>query len=132
MSWPVLIPRYAVLCKEQDFFEDTVIVISGDHPRMDSSLVSNVSGYDRTVYNAFINADAGLLDEARLQDREFSAMDMFPTVLGAMGFRIEGDRLGLGTNLFSGRDTLMEELGGYGNLNAELSKYSVYYDKHFY
>ena len=119
-------------CKEQDFFEDTVIVISGDHPRMDSSLVSNVSGYDRTVYNAFINADAGLLDEARLQDREFSAMDMFPTVLGAMGFRIEGDRLGLGTNLFSGRDTLMEELGGYGNLNAELSKYSVYYDKHFY
>lgn len=119
-------------CKKQDFFENTVIVISGDHPRMDTSLVSEVNFCDRTVYNVFINVDDACLEGIRTEQREFSAMDMFPTVLNAIGFQIEGDRLGLGTNLFSGQNTLMEELGGYENLNSELKKYSEYYDKHFF
>ena len=68
----------------------------------------------------------------RTRNRDFAPMDMFPTVLSAMGFRIEGDRLGLGTNLFSARDTLMEEMGGFENLNSELKKHSVYYVNHFY
>lgn len=116
-------------CREQEFFEDTVIVISGDHPRMDNTLVAGIDKYHRTIYNAFINVDEA--GTARTQNREFAPLDMFPTVLGAMGFRIEGDRLGLGTNLFSDRKTLMEELGGYDILNSELGKYSVYYHDHF-
>ena len=28
-------------------------------------------------------------------------MDLFPSILAAMGYEIEGNRLGLGTNLFS-------------------------------
>lgn len=38
-------------------------------------------------------------------------MDMFPTALAAMGVKIEGDRLGLGTNLFSREETLAEKYG---------------------
>ena len=49
----------------------------------------------------------------------------------AMGCTIGGDRLGLGTNLFSARNTLMEEMG-YSRLCAELSKKSQYYSDHFY
>ncbi len=30
---------------------------------------------------------------ARTENREFTAMDLLPTVLAAMGFQIEGDRL---------------------------------------
>ena len=38
-------------------------------------------------------------------------MDLFPTTLAAMNVRIEGDRLGLGTNLYGTRKTLLEEQG---------------------
>ena len=55
---------------------------------------------------------------------------MFPTVLAAMGFEIEGDRLGLGVNMFSGEQTL-PELMGYAVFNAEISKYSEYYILNF-
>ena len=57
-------------------------------------------------------------------------MDMFPTTLAAIGCEIEGNRLGLGTNLFSGEKTLTEKYG-YDNLNAELSKKSEFYNTRF-
>lgn len=46
-----------------------------------------------------------------------------------MGVKIDGERLGLGTNLFSGKATLAEELGGIDALNAELTKRSGYYEQ---
>ena len=45
-----------------------------------------------------------------------------------MGAKIEGDRLGLGTNLFSDKQTLMEELG-FKTLDNELQKTSNYYNQ---
>ena len=115
---------------EQDFFENTTIVITGDHCSMDKGYFSrNVDGeYQRHVYNCFINAAATPFNT---QNRQFCAMDMFPTTLAAMGCTIEGQRLGLGTNLFSGRRTLMEELG-YTKLCTELTKKSEYYIDNFY
>ena len=38
-------------------------------------------------------------------------MDLFPKTLAALGARIEGERLGLGTNLFSDEQTLIERYG---------------------
>lgn len=115
-------------CKQQEFYEDTVIVITGDHPRMDTSLVENVESSKRTVYNCIINS--GQEVEGSLTNREFTSLDIMPTTLAAMGFEFEGDRLGLGTNLFSDRKTLAEELG-IEYLNNELGKYSEYYNEKF-
>jgi len=56
---------------------------------------------------------------------------MYPTTLAALGVKIEGDRLALGTNLFSGKKTLTEEYG-YEFLDDELLKYSVFYDEKLY
>lgn len=39
---------------------------------------------------------------------KFNAMDLFPTILASIGASIPGERLGLGTNLFSGERTLQE------------------------
>lgn len=44
-------------------------------------------------------------------NRNYTTFDMFPTALAAMGAEIEGDRLGLGTNLFSTVQTLTERVG---------------------
>ena len=120
-------------CKQQDFYENTTIVITGDHPRMDTQLVKGVSYYDRTIYNCILNAavDAPTADKNRV----FTSLDMFPTTLAAIGFEIEGDRLGLGTNLFSSLPTLCEEMGdgedGFNRFDEEVKKNSDYYKEHF-
>lgn len=115
-------------CKEQTFYKDTVIVITGDHPRMDTSLVENVAYYDRTIYNCIINTDTKI--QLSKINREFTPFDILPTTLAAMGYEIEGERLGLGTNLFSDKQTLAEELG-FEALSEELNKYSDYYNEKF-
>jgi phosphoglycerol transferase len=115
--------------KAQDFFKDTLIVISGDHPRMDNLLVEGEKFSDRTVYDCFINAPRA--EKSAEKNRCFTAQDMFPTVLSAMGFSVDGERLGLGTNLFSGKKTLAEEMG-YESFDAELSKFSDFYAAHFW
>ena len=47
-------------------------------------------------------------------------------MLAAAGFTIEGDRLGLGANLFSDRPTLAETYG-LSFMNDELEKKSDFY-----
>jgi len=55
---------------------------------------------------------------------------MFPTTLASLGVEIEGNKLGLGANLFSSEKTLIEEIG-YDELNDEILKKSKYYIKNF-
>ena len=127
------INRFIEWCKEQDFYKDTTIVVMGDHPRMDKNLVSTADAYDRTIYNCIINSV--IEPEGDTKNRNFTSLDMFPTVLAAMGFEIEGERLALGTNIFSDKPTLCEEHGegkaGFDWLESEVSKYSEYYKKNF-
>lgn len=115
-------------CSRQDWYDDTVIIIQGDHPRMDQSLVSYAN--DRMVYNCFINAehDPSTLD---MKNRTWNTMDMFPTVLSAMGYKIPDSRLGLGTDMFSGKPTLCETIGS-DYIDTEVMKYSQFYADNFY
>ncbi|MCD8058799.1 MAG: GBS Bsp-like repeat-containing protein [Bacteroides fragilis] len=95
--------------QQQDFYEDTTIVISGDHLTMDSDFCVNVDNeYERKVYTVYINADA---ETETNEARTYTTLDNFPTTLASLGVTIEGNRLGLGTNLFSDRQTLAEEVG---------------------
>ena len=112
-------------CSEQEWYDDTLIVIQGDHPAMFQALIEGIPYDDRTAYDCFINAcsDDG---DTRYENRQFTAMDLMPTTLAAMGYTIPGDRLGLGTNLFSDRETLCEEFGFF-ELNAELYRHSQFY-----
>ena len=115
--------------KTQPFYENTTIIITGDHLTMDYRyIVENTdSNYTRRLYNCFINS---AVSGENSKNREFITCDMFPTTLAAMGCTIEGDRLGLGTNLFSGKPTLSEKYG-YDKLNREISKRSQFYNTRF-
>ena len=124
------IAEFISWCQAQDFYKDTAIVIIGDHPRMDSRLITKgLEYYDRTMYNCFINS--AVTPKAETANRAFTSLDIFPTTLAAMGFEIDGERLGLGTNMFSAKQTLWEELGGdrrsYDWLEAQVQKYSRFY-----
>jgi hypothetical protein len=115
--------------QQQDFYENTTIVICGDHPTMDIDFCKDVpEDYQRKTYVAVVNGKPPE-GEARQQTyREYATMDLFPTTLAAMGVTIEGDRLGLGTNLFSGQDTLVEQLG-FEEMQERLSHKSDFMDK---
>ena len=95
---------------------------------MDSEFLNDVEeSYTRTVYNCIINAPIQPVHE---KNRGFSTMDMYPTTLAALGVTIPGERLSLGTNLFSDKPTLTEEYG-YEQLNIELQKKSDFYNRTF-
>ena len=111
--------------KAQDFYQDTTIVILGDHLTMQNSYYKDYKSYDRTIYNAFINSK---LNTNNNKNREFNNFDFYPTILASIGAKIENDKLGFGTNLFSDKATLSEQLGK-DVFERELLKNSKYYEK---
>ncbi len=115
--------------QEQDFYENTTVIITGDHLSMNHAYHNSHTedGHVRRIYNSILNSAT---EEANTKNRNFTTLDMFPTTLAAMGCTIEGNRLGLGTNLFSGKQTLAEELG-YDYLCNEIAKVSDFYQNKF-
>lgn len=115
-------------CREQDFYENTVIVITGDHLSIAPTVTNDMtdSDYERTTYNVIINSE---LEPTNTTNRQFTTMDIYPTVLASLGFEIEGERLGLGTNLYSERPTIMEEVGKEYFL-SEMTKNSKFFNKY--
>ena len=117
-------------CSEQPFYENTTIVITGDHASMAPDFFGNEyekhnGDLNRKVYNVFINS---AVEPVNQWNREFTTLDVFPSTLASMGVMIEGNRLGLGTNLFSDKETLAEQYG-YEYLFGEMLKKSDFYDE---
>lgn len=115
--------------QQQEFYENTTVIITGDHYSMNATYTDAhvAEDYVRRVYNCFINVP---VEAKQSKNREFVTLDMFPTTLAAMGCKIEGNRLGLGTNLFSEERTLTEKYG-FDYLCAEINKASPYYETNF-
>lgn len=110
--------------RKQDFFENTTVILAGDHTTMDKDFCAEIdSSYRRKAYVAYINAAAQPADPAKT--RTYATLDAFPTILAALGVQIEGNRLGLGTNLFSEKETLSEKYGDYYE-RVELGKRSAF------
>ncbi|MCL1917500.1 MAG: LTA synthase family protein [Peptococcaceae bacterium] len=110
--------------QEQDFYEDTVVVLYGDHNSMDATFFKDLDQeYQRTTYNLIFNSS---LEKANTYNRIFTPMDMFPTTLAAMGVEIPGGQLGMGVDLFSGVPTVLEKYGE-SYVNSELAKRSPFY-----
>lgn len=118
--------------QQQDFYENTTIVLIGDHLSMAKEFCTpiNNDGYNRTCFNLFINPPEELckIDESRLYNRDWAIFDMFPTMVACLGIEFDGDRLGIGTNLFSDEDTLFER-DGIDYVNKELENRSNFYNK---
>ena len=115
--------------KEQPFYENTTVIISGDHITMQEEIEdsTNKNNYgERTTYNAIINSKTQ--PEGETTNRQFFTMDMYPTTLAALGAKIEGNRLGLGTNLFSTEQTVAEKYG-VEYVRQEIEKKSIFYNK---
>lgn len=113
--------------QQQDFYENTTVVICGDHCSMDPDFYAkyNIQMEQRNVYNVFINS---AVKPDKEKNRRFTTLDFFPTTLAALGVQIDGEQLALGVNLFSDKKTLAEEYG-YDYFYDELKKKSKFYNE---
>lgn len=110
--------------QEQPFYENTTVIICGDHLTMDADFLEDIDpNYTRTVYNCFINTP---VTPSATENRQFGTFDLFPTTLAALGAQIQGEHLALGVNLFSQEPTLTERYG-FEVLDEELQKGSPFY-----
>ena len=116
-------------CQQQPWYENTTIFVQGDHLSMDVEFFKGMDkDYQRKTFNMVINPVDK--DTTNINNRQFAVFDYMPTILSAMGYEIEGNRLGLGTNLFSGEPTLLEQLGAY-DLDEGLKRHSPLFDHQF-
>lgn len=110
--------------KKTPVFKDTLIVLVGDHLARKNTLYHLLEKEkNRTIYNNFINAEK----EFSNLDRSFTAMDIGPTVLELLDFRLNKGGLGLGRSLLRDEPTLLE-LYGKEALEKELLKKSKEYN----
>ncbi len=118
--------------QEQPFYENTTVVITGDHLSMESIFFEYYKfddNYRRSQYNVILNPYPGVASDSKeiLFNREYANFDFFPTILTSIGATYDGHRLGIGTDLFSGAPTIFEEYG-FKKANKELEKRSKLYN----
>jgi phosphoglycerol transferase len=91
----------------EGLLENTLVVIASDH------LTMRVSAWEELVrgerHNTFILI-GDTVPPGRIR-QPASTLDIFPTLLEAMGFMIDGHRAGLGVSLLSPQPTLIEQHG---------------------
>ncbi len=111
--------------KLQDWFDNTVIAVMGDHATMAAPELVGFRNENITHYwlDFFINS----VRMAENYQRRFTSLDMFPTVLDAMGAEIPNGALGLGRSLYSSAPTLLEKYGK-DSIDKALDTRSVEYD----
>lgn len=111
--------------QKQVWAKDTVLLVVGDHLAMSNPVYDQYlrnRDENRTIFNLFI--DGGRKADMK---RDFSGLDILPTLLKSLGADWQGNRLGLGTVLFSKQKTLLE-IYGHEGLNRQLSAPSERYN----
>lgn len=102
-----LVADFIAWAQKQPWYADTSIAIFADHATLEKLADSEEDNTGNELYHAFVNVP---LAPAK-KDRVFNQVDLFPTLLNAAGFDIEGGRLGIGTSLFGQKPTLNEKYG---------------------
>ena len=91
----------------EGLLDNTTVIVASDHLTMRVSVWEQLIQGERD--NTFILLGPGI--PTGRQSREASMVDVFPTILEAMGFTIDWHRAGLGVSLLSREPTLLEEHG---------------------
>lgn len=106
--------------QEQDFAENTTIVLMGDHIFVGKNDVYP-DKKERQIFNTIINPVEGLSDKKH----QWTTLDMAPTILEAIG--VKAPVFGLGRSLWQNEPTLFEKYGSA--LDLEFMKNSDFYKK---
>lgn len=110
--------------KEQEWIKNTTIAVMGDHATMNLTHIFGFRKNEQPHYwlDFFINSTK----TPKSNQRTFTSLDMFPTILEAMGAKIPGSALGFGRSLYSWAPTLIEKYG-LDSLNTYLKNHKGAY-----
>ena len=131
-----LIGDFVEWSKTQPWYENTVIVIVGDHPFQDFNVdftKYTKQSNDREIYTLLMNSN---IKQDIVSDCGFAPMDIAPTILHAMGISftssINGvktsNKIGLGTSLLSNEKNLVCQYGEV-HLSKKLLDFSRFYQE---
>lgn len=109
---------------QQPWYANTVISVMGDHTLDMLSAKANIPPHEQLYWTNFVLNSALPRPD---RERQYSSLDMFPTLLEAMGFSLEGRAMGLGKSLYSDEPTLLERYGKK-TLDSLLRERSFQYD----
>lgn len=116
---------FIIWAKQQPWYENTVISVMGDHTMPMLSPKVGIPKTDSLYWTNFIiNSSV----QKPMKPRQYSSLDIFPTLLEAMGFELEHRGIALGRSLFSDSLTMLE-LYGRKTLDSLLRERSIQYDK---
>lgn len=119
-----LINEFVNWVREQPYYDNTTIMIVGDHLSMQNDFFDRRNASKRHMYFTIINPK---IKKGIVENRIYTSLDTYPTILYSIGANIKGDRLGLGVNLFSNKKTLAERYG-LEKLDAKLQEKSKFYN----
>ena len=105
-------------CQKQDFAKNTLIVIVGDHLFM-NNFPGKFLAHAREENRGWVTILINPTKNPETRRRQFTSIDIAPTILEAMGFDIAEHRFGLGVSLYSEEKTLLEIFGA-DSLEKEL------------
>lgn len=109
--------------KSQPFYKDTLIVITGDHLQMESSMSDELDKAPREIVTTFINSS---LPAGEIH-RPYTHFDIAPTLMEMMGIELPTHQFGLGVSLISDTPTLLEQMGRE-KINEQIQKPSKLYN----
>ncbi len=121
----IMTSNFIKWAEQQPWYNDTTIVIVGDHPWQDWNTKFTQKytrrSNNREIFNLILNSAIGTSGECFDIPGGFSAMDLAPTYLNAMGINFtsynkkfeksSSTRIGLGQSLFSDQPTLIAKIG---------------------
>ena len=113
--------------KEQDFYENTTIILIGDHCSMSVDSSNIIGDFDRKAYYTIINPAEGCV---ATKNRTVSTFDFFPTAVSSLGIKYDEKGLGSGRDLLSKEETLCEKYG-IDTFFSLVKDHSTNYDNHF-
>ncbi|WP_290736534.1 MULTISPECIES: LTA synthase family protein [unclassified Fibrobacter] len=116
--------RFLDWAEQRPWFSNTVIAVMGDHAMPSLSSKVKIPPDDTLYWTNFMLNPAHPVPQ---KQRRYSSFDIFPTLLEAMGFTVEGRSMGLGRSLFSDTPTLLETYGQQV-LDSLLRERSIQYD----
>lgn len=95
--------------EERGLMQDTIIILQSDHLAMRNTLANELGGYpEASRKNLFTILGS---DYAGHYDKAGSAVDIFPTILEILGFKIADSTAHFGRSLISSKPTLVQSLG---------------------
>lgn len=91
--------------------ENTVVALMSDHLAMPNTMVKELKGIGDARRNYFVILNSPRGSDGTKTDRAATMLDIFPTMIEALGFTLKDGAGNLGRSLLSGSPTLAEKLG---------------------